>query len=184
MAFMFQGRSSASWRWQTLRATKHQQNDRKCWKNSRTHPWRPSLNNPWTRRHVGFSYGVWQEILTENLNMRHIAAKFVPRLLANDQKQWCVSVCLEIWEKANEDPTFISRNVTSDESWFCFPNWKWSWRDDVLKQCLISKGNHKWYWIALRKVTSTVLLKHGKNYGITVYVLKETVLKEMAAEIV
>jgi hypothetical protein len=28
-----------------------------------------------------------------------------------------------------------------------------------------------------------VLLKHGKNDGITVYVPKETVLKEMAAKI-
>jgi hypothetical protein len=33
------------------RVTKHQQNHRKCWKNSRTHPWRPSPNNPWARRH-------------------------------------------------------------------------------------------------------------------------------------
>jgi hypothetical protein len=32
-------------------------------------------------------------------------------------------------------------------------------------------------------MTSTVLLKLGKNYGISVYVLKETVLKEMAAKI-
>jgi hypothetical protein len=35
---------------------------------------------------VVVSYGVCQEILTENLNQRRIAAKFVPRLLTNDQK--------------------------------------------------------------------------------------------------
>jgi DNA-binding Lrp family transcriptional regulator len=35
---------------------------------------------------VGISNGVCQEILTENLNMGGIAAKFVPRLLTNDQK--------------------------------------------------------------------------------------------------
>jgi hypothetical protein len=35
----------------------------------------------------GISYGVCQEILTENLNMRHTAAKSVPRLLTNNQKQ-------------------------------------------------------------------------------------------------
>jgi hypothetical protein len=51
------------------------------------------------------------------LNMRRIAAKFVPRLLTNDQKQRCVNVCLELRQKANEDPTFISRIVTGDESW-------------------------------------------------------------------
>jgi hypothetical protein len=49
IAFTFQGRSSVSWRWRTFRATKHQQNDIKCWKNSRTHP--PSSNNPWALRH-------------------------------------------------------------------------------------------------------------------------------------
>jgi hypothetical protein len=35
---------------------------------------------------LGISYGVGQ-FLTENLDMRRIAAKFVPRLLANDEKQ-------------------------------------------------------------------------------------------------
>jgi hypothetical protein len=38
------------------------------------------------------SYGVCQNILTENLNMRYIAAKFVPSLLTNHQKQWRVNV--------------------------------------------------------------------------------------------
>jgi hypothetical protein len=56
-------------------------------------------------------------------------------------------------------------------------------RDNVLKQCLTSKGNRKRYSTALRKMTSTVLLKCGRNNGITVYVLKDTVLKEMAAKI-
>jgi hypothetical protein len=41
---------------------------------------------------LGISYGVFQEILTENSNMRRIAAKFVPRLLTNDQKQRRVNV--------------------------------------------------------------------------------------------
>jgi hypothetical protein len=41
----------------------------------------------------------------------------------------------------------------------------------------------KWYLTALRKMTSMVLWKHGKNYDIAVYVPKETLLKEMAAKI-
>jgi hypothetical protein len=36
---------------------------------------------------------------------------------------------------------------------------------------------------ALRKMTSTVLLKLGKNSGTAAYVPKETILKEMAAKI-
>jgi hypothetical protein len=37
-------------------------------------------------------------------------------------------------------------------------------------QCLISKGNRKRYLTALRKMTSTVLLKRRKNDGIAIYV--------------
>jgi histone-lysine N-methyltransferase SETMAR len=66
---------------------------------------------------IGISYGVFQEILTENLNMCHIATKFVPQILTNDQKQRRVNVCIELREKANEDPTFISRIIMGDESW-------------------------------------------------------------------
>jgi hypothetical protein len=65
----------------------------------------------------------------------------------------------------------------------CFTKWKWNWRDDVLKQCLISKGHCKRYLRAFRKITSRVLLKRGLNDGITAYVSKETTLKEMAAKI-
>jgi hypothetical protein len=70
---------------------------------------------------VGISYGVCQVILTENLNMRRIALKFVPRLFTDDQKQQRIDVSLELGEKANEDPTFtrISRIIRGDESWIC-----------------------------------------------------------------
>jgi DNA-binding Lrp family transcriptional regulator len=66
---------------------------------------------------VGISFEVCQEILTENLNTSHIATKFVLRLLTNDQKQRRINVCLELWDKANKDPTFISRIITGDKSW-------------------------------------------------------------------
>jgi hypothetical protein len=45
------------------------------------------------------------------------------------------------------------------------------------------KGIHKHYSTALRKMTSTVLLKGGKNDGIAVYIPKETILKEMTVKI-
>jgi hypothetical protein len=66
---------------------------------------------------IGISYGVCQKILTENLNMRLITAKFVPWLLTNDQRQQCVNVFRELQEKANEDPAFFSGIVMGDESW-------------------------------------------------------------------
>jgi hypothetical protein len=50
-------------------------------------------------------------------------------------------------------------------------------------ETVTSRGNHKWYSTALRKMTSTVVLKGGKNDGIAVYIPMETILKEMAASI-
>jgi hypothetical protein len=47
--------------------------------------------------------------------MRRIAAKFVPRLLTNDQKQRRVNGCLELRQKVNENPNLISRIITGDE---------------------------------------------------------------------
>jgi hypothetical protein len=48
------------------------------------------------------------------MTVRLTAMNFVPQLLTNDQKEWCVNMCLELREKANEDPTFtrISRIIT------------------------------------------------------------------------
>jgi hypothetical protein len=85
-------------------------------------------------------------------------------------------VSFEPREKANEDPTFISRIITGDESWIYG-------YDPEAKQQSSSKGNHKRYSAAFRTMTSTVLLKRGKNDGIAVNVPKETILKDMAAKI-
>jgi hypothetical protein len=48
--------------------------------------------------------------------MYRIAAKFIPLLLTNDRKQLFINVCLELQEKSNEDLTFISWIIMSDES--------------------------------------------------------------------
>jgi hypothetical protein len=63
------------------------------------------------------SYGTCQRILSDELNMRRIAAKFVPRLLTDDQKQHRLVVCMELKEQVRNDPDFLSKVVTGDESW-------------------------------------------------------------------
>jgi hypothetical protein len=58
-----QGQSNVSCGWWTFRATKRQQNDRKCWE----HPWRPP-SNPWACRHH------WDQLWSlPDLNMRCVA---------------------------------------------------------------------------------------------------------------
>ena len=66
---------------------------------------------------VGLSYGSCQRILVDELNMRRIAAKFVPHLLNNDQRDHRVQVCNELQEAVRHDPNFLSRVITGDESW-------------------------------------------------------------------
>ncbi|PNF22514.1 hypothetical protein B7P43_G14380 [Cryptotermes secundus] len=49
---------------------------------------------------LGLSYGTCQRILSEGLNMRRIAAKFVSRLLQNEQKkQHRLEVCRELQQQ-------------------------------------------------------------------------------------
>ena len=66
---------------------------------------------------VGLSYGTVQRILADSLNMRHISARFVPRLLSDDQKALRVSVCRELKQQARDYTSFISSIITGDETW-------------------------------------------------------------------
>jgi len=65
---------------------------------------------------VGLSYGAVQRILADSLNMRRISARFVPRLLSDDQKAHRVSVCRGLINN-RDDPNFISNIITGDETW-------------------------------------------------------------------
>lgn len=66
---------------------------------------------------VGIGYGTCQRILTDELGMHRVAAKFVPRILTVDQKEQRVEVCTELRQAVSDDPTFLSRVITGDESW-------------------------------------------------------------------
>lgn len=66
-----------------------------------------------------------------------------------------LNACPELWEKANEKPAFISIS-------FCFPDWKWSWRDYVLK-LFHPKGIANSTRTALRKMTCTEFFKCKKK---------------------
>jgi len=66
---------------------------------------------------VEVGYGTCQRVLTEELGMHGVAAKFVPRILTTDQKQHRVNVCTELHHLASNDETLLSRVITGDESW-------------------------------------------------------------------
>ena len=66
---------------------------------------------------VYVSYGTMQTILTCDLNMHHIAAKFMPRLLTPEKREHRVAICHALRQCAMDDPSFMSRVITGDESW-------------------------------------------------------------------
>ena len=59
---------------------------------------------------------VWK-IITEDLGMRKICAKMVPKLLDDDQKERRVEVCQDILEHLQTEPDLLQRVITGDESW-------------------------------------------------------------------
>ena len=55
-------------------------------------------------------------ILSEELSMRKMCAKMVPKLLSDDQKQHCVRVCEDTLEEIGADPDFLRHIITGDEN--------------------------------------------------------------------
>ena len=51
--------------------------------------------------------------------MHRVAAKFVPRLMTDDQKANRVHVCQELLNRSDEVENFLSRIITGDESMVC-----------------------------------------------------------------
>ena len=68
---------------------------------------------------VAIACGTCQKILTEELQMRRVSAKFVPRVLMAEQKDNRVSICTDLHEQAQNDPNFMSSVITGDKSWVC-----------------------------------------------------------------
>ena len=63
------------------------------------------------------SLGTVHTIIREELKMRKICAKFVPRVLREDQKERRCHDSREMVELINSDPTVLDALVTCDESW-------------------------------------------------------------------
>ena len=66
---------------------------------------------------VRIAFGTCQKILTEDLRMRRVTAKFVPRLLTAEQKDDRTSNCTDLRDRAQNNPNFMSLVITGDECW-------------------------------------------------------------------
>ena len=67
------------------------------------------------------SVGTVHTIIREELKMQMICAKFVPRVLREDQKERRSHDSREMVELINSDPAVLDALVTCDESWiYCY----------------------------------------------------------------
>jgi len=55
-----------------------------------------------------------RKILTEDLDMRKVCAKMVPKQLTKEQKQRRVTICQDLLESQND---ILGRVITGDETW-------------------------------------------------------------------
>ena len=55
------------------------------------------------------------QILTQDLDMRKVCAKMVPKNLTTEQKANRRDVCLDLLDRLGREPEFFSRVVTGDE---------------------------------------------------------------------
>jgi len=66
---------------------------------------------------VGVSYGTCQAILVQDLNMLRVAAKFVPRILTTEQKEWRLFVATNKLQEAESDENFMGQITMGDKTW-------------------------------------------------------------------
>ncbi|UYV83425.1 hypothetical protein LAZ67_23000967 [Cordylochernes scorpioides] len=66
---------------------------------------------------LNISIGSFHSIFINDLGMRRIAAKFVPKLLNCDQKQHRMNIANEMLDSVRDDPNLLQRVITGDEAW-------------------------------------------------------------------
>jgi hypothetical protein len=75
---------------------------------------------------VGISTGYAHSIITEDLHMCRVVAKFVSKLLSQEQQQLRLEVARDMLVCANGDTEFLKTMITGDEMWVygCDPETK------------------------------------------------------------
>ena len=68
---------------------------------------------------MGISFGAVQSILTKILGMSKVSARWVPRMLTDDQKRAWLNIFRHLLSRYEDDPcNSIERVVTQAETWF------------------------------------------------------------------
>ena len=103
------------------------------------------------RAQFDVSVGTIHTIIRKELKIRKICAKFVPRVLREDQKERRCHYSREMVELINSDPAVLDALVTCDERWiYCYdpeterPSSQWKHAGSPRpKKARQSKSTHK-----------------------------------------
>ena len=60
---------------------------------------------------LGIARTIVSQILTEDLGKKRVAAKFVPRLLSREQKEFRAAVAQDLLETTNNDPDYLKKVI-------------------------------------------------------------------------
>ena len=112
------------------------------------------------------SVGTVHTIIREELKMRKICAKFVPRMSREDQKERRCHDSRDMIEQINSDPAVVDALVTCDESWiYCYDgetkkqSSKWKHTGSPRpKKARQSKSTHKLLMIPLFDCTGMIYI--------------------------
>ena len=63
---------------------------------------------------VGISVGSCHAIFSDILSLKHVATKFVPKLLNFDQKTRRMTIAQEMLNDVNDDPDLLKKVITGD----------------------------------------------------------------------
>jgi len=81
----------------------------------------------------GVSWSFCQWILSEELQLKRVAAKFMPHMLTADQRQSRVDASRELKEHLEIDPDLFLKVITGDESWCYACDPETSSKENVLR---------------------------------------------------
>ncbi|VVC37210.1 Armadillo-like helical [Cinara cedri] len=105
---------------------------------------------------LGLTHTTVHHILTNDLEMRKICAKMVPKILSQDQKDNRRDRCLDFLKQIENDPSFLERVITGDEPWI----FEYDPETDETSQEWWKRKN-----ISLQKLVTKPLQEFAKLHG-------------------
>ena len=105
--------SRICWKWSTC----NKQNTWECWTCIGYNQQRSVTDSARVEAHLGISKTTVSEILMQDLGMKCVMAKSVPRLLLPEQKGYQVAVANDLIETTTHEPDVLKKVTTWDELW-------------------------------------------------------------------